>query len=199
MALKSKKTFRSKLNWKLLSVTAIFAIVILVAVLELTNTIYIFHDRKAISGTIPSTSNISSIVPTKDSNDGSKNDDSSGDIKSASNDKSDTATSGSTVALKDPQGTFVSNHTPSLSKTETLKEHSVCVTTAGANCYITFSMADIEKTLKSTVAGSDGAANWDWDISEAGLTAGSWKITATASSGGKSVSTTDTLQLVVSP
>ncbi len=112
-----------------------------------------------------------------------------------SNQKKQTAPTQSNVDVISPYGSFVSNHRPNLSSLS--KMQSVCSTTPGAKCSITFKKNGQTKSLAEQTVGSDGSTTWDWDIVDAGLSVGTWEITATASSGGKTLSTKDTINLEV--
>jgi hypothetical protein len=104
---------------------------------------------------------------------------------------------GSTT-LAAPSGTFVSNHSPSLSDASRAQETSVCNTTPGASCSITFTLGNTTKTLSAKTTDDNGAASWDWTPSSLGLTEGSWKIKATATQGGQTKTSEDSLTLNVS-
>jgi len=101
--------------------------------------------------------------------------------------KSTTATTGATPIV--PSGQFVSNHSPGGSNPTT--EQSVCNTTAGASCYIQFTKDSIVKKLDSQVTDANGTTIWNWDVKAAGLTAGSWHISAVATLNGQAVSAQD--------
>jgi hypothetical protein len=111
------------------------------------------------------------------------------------------SSSSSAAVIKDPPtGTFVSNHHPSLAGTSRpSSEQSTCVTVPGATCYIQFTKGDIVKTLPTKTADSDGSVIWNWDVSTAGFTEGTWKITAVAQAGGKTFEATDSMNLEVQP
>lgn len=107
---------------------------------------------------------------------------------------------GHSTNLVAPSGTFVSNHRPSLSGSPLLKsEESVCNTTPGASCYILFMKDGIAKQLDPQTADASGSTSWSWDIGQAGLTEGSWKITAVATLNGQTLSSDDSLTLDVQP
>lgn len=104
------------------------------------------------------------------------------------------------TTLTPPSGTFVSNHRPSLSGSDLLKhEESVCNTAPGATCYILFMKDGIVKQLDPQTADSSGSTSWSWDIGQAGLTEGAWKITAVATLNGQTLSADDSLKLEVQP
>ena len=169
---------------------------LIVLVLELTNVTHIFHHQKAVTSSIPSSSET-----------GAKNKSSAQASPPSSGQPNANKTSGSqngnfsTAALVAPSGTFVSNHRPSLSGAGGVPsgEQSVCNTTPGANCTITFTNGGIIKTLAAQVVSSGGFTSWTWDVKQAGLTQGSWQITATATLNGQSQSTNDSLALEVQP
>jgi hypothetical protein len=101
--------------------------------------------------------------------------------------------------LAAPSGTFVSNHSPSLSDSSRAQETSVCITTPGASCFIQFTLNGTTKTLDARTADENGAASWDWTPSSLGLTQGSWSIKATATRNSTTKSSQDSLTLNVSP
>jgi len=104
----------------------------------------------------------------------------------------------SDVTLVAPFGSFVSNHYPGKNGSPTT-EQSVCNTTAGATCYLQFTKDGVTKKLDAKVADSSGSAFWEWNVKDAGFTAGSWQITAVATLNGQTKSTTDQINLEVSP
>jgi hypothetical protein len=196
MAKRSKKPKSNSPKRKLLALgLTILVLALVIAILEISNTTYIFHKRKAVSGTILSTSPANNAPIAAGQAD--KKPPSSG--SSADTSKSSTAVSDSNAPLIAPYGSFVSNHHPSLSGAGGVpsQEESVCTTTPGATCYMTFTQNGVVKTLKSQVADSKGSVFWDWDVNKSGFTTGSWSITATASLNGVTKSTNDSLELVV--
>lgn len=188
---------RSKLK---LVLSILLVIVLLLIGLELTNKTYIFHKRKAISGTIR-TSTIDSGS--------SQAEQSSANNAAGSTKLSDKTGTGPTQAPSNPSsakleaspyGTFVSNHHPSLSgKDHPSSEQSVCVTSQGVTCYIEFRNGDVVKSLPKQTTNAEGSTSWSWDVKEAGFTTGTWKITVIAGSNGKQLSTTDQINLEVAP
>ncbi|HVC36219.1 MAG TPA: hypothetical protein VNE40_02130 [Candidatus Dormibacteraeota bacterium] len=176
--------------------------IIAVAGLELTNTTHFFHKQKATSGIIPSTS--SSNTTKSAASSGSKTTSSSPPTTAATptapqGPEAQTPTSSSTGLIA-PFGTFVSNHSPSLSGTSSpSQELSTCNTTPGASCYIEFTQQGVVKTLKSQVADSNGVVSWTWNVNQAGFTTGTWQITAVASLNGQTKDTSDQLNLQVQP
>ncbi len=118
---------------------------------------------------------------------------------------SSTAPSGAKVGdsggmLVAPTGNFVSNHRPNLSGSPAPNSMtSVCNTSPSASCRITFANGSTTKALPDQTTDAGGATYWYWKLQDIGLTAGSWKITATSSLGGNSLSSTDPASLEVSP
>lgn len=115
----------------------------------------------------------------------------------------DNKNNGGTAAptkLLAPSGNFVSNHHPNLSGSPAPSTiTSVCTTTPGGMCQITFSKNGVTKTLPSQMTDRGGSTYWnDWSLQTYQLTAGSWQVTATASLNGQTQSTTDALMLEVS-
>ena len=108
--------------------------------------------------------------------------------------------SGPAGELVAPSGTFVSNHRPNISGRPTPNtESSICITTPNVQCDISFVSATMTKSLGVKTTDASGVASWSWSIDSVGLTAGTWTITAKASSGDKALETNDTLSLEVSP
>jgi hypothetical protein len=99
-----------------------------------------------------------------------------------------------------PFGTFVSNHQPNLSGSPAPNSmQSVCQTTPGAVCKISFNQVTTTKSLDPKVTDSNGIASWSWRLQDVGLTQGTWEIAATASSADQSQTTTDSIKLTVGP
>lgn len=178
----------------------IVAAIIVLAVLEATNTTHLLHKQKATSGVIPSSSNQPSGSSSQNSAGGSSKTAPNTDTAGSPSSKDTNPTKTSNGPLVAPFGSFVSNHRPSLSGTGGVpsEEQSVCNTTPGAQCYITFTSGGVVKTLEAKTADSQGAVYWSWDVKTAGFTEGSWTINATASLNGQTNSTKDSLSLVVS-
>lgn len=108
------------------------------------------------------------------------------------------STSGSN--LKTPSGTFVSNHSPSISnKDVSSSEQSICNTTPGASCEIRLTKDNDTKVLASQLADNNGNVYWSWDVKSAGLSTGKWTITVEAKLGDTTLTATDQLSLDVKP
>jgi len=126
---------------------------------------------------------------------------SSGSSSSSGSQKSGSSGSGgSSAVLIAPSGSFVSNHHPSLSGSPAPNTvTSVCNTTPGATCQITFTMDSVTKSLPSQTVDSGGSTYWtNWKLQDVGLTAGSWKVNAIASLNGQTKTASDAMSLVVS-
>jgi hypothetical protein len=131
----------------------------------------------------------------------SGNQQSSGSSSNSGSQKTGSSGSGGTSAvLIAPSGSFVSNHHPNLSGSPAPNTvTSVCNTTPGASCQITFTMDSVTKSLPSQTADSGGSTYWtNWKLQGVGLTAGSWKVTATATLNGQTKTASDAMSLVVS-
>lgn len=89
---------------------------------------------------------------------------------------------GSGEPLREPTGTFLSSHR--LSQTGSGvpdRARSVCNTTAGATCTITFTRDGVTRQLPPRTTDALGTAEWDWSVSELGLQVGHWDVQVTAS------------------
>jgi hypothetical protein len=111
---------------------------------------------------------------------------------------SNTVNTSSTLLI--PTGDFVSNHNPNLSGSPSPNTMtSVCDTTPGATCSISFYENAVVKSLPSHIVDSSGSTYWiNWKLQDIGLTAGSWKIQAIATMNGQSKTADDATRLTVS-
>ncbi|MGH7142171.1 MAG: hypothetical protein ACREF5_01710 [Candidatus Saccharimonadales bacterium] len=111
--------------------------------------------------------------------------------------------SGSTTneSLLMPMGDFVSDHHPNLSGSPAPNTiTSVCNTTPGASCIISFTSNGDTKSLPSQITNSDGSAYWNnWTLQSIGLTVGTWQIQATANLNGQNKTAFDAMDLKISP
>lgn len=102
------------------------------------------------------------------------------------------------VNLTAPTGDFVSNHHPNLDGDPAPSAiTSVCTTTPGAKCQITFTKDGITKSLPNETTDRGGSAYWNWKLSDIGLSTGMWQVKAIATLGSQTQSTTDALVLEV--
>lgn len=196
---KVRKIIRKKSFWAAL----VILVVAVIAVLELTNTTYIFHKKTAPS-TIPVKESKSTSSDSKKSSSSSSSNKSSGSVSNqaetpAQNTKVPSSTGGSTSSnldLVEPYGNFVSNHTPGQHGSST-QEQSTCNSTPGASCYIQFtntSTGQVSK-LPAHPIESNGSTLWLWDANT--LTSGQWTVKAVASLNGQTKTATDSIKLVV--
>ena len=118
----------------------------------------------------------------------------------STNDNNTNPDSNSSAELLMPFGNFISNHHPNLSGSPAPNvESSVCNTTSGASCAITFTMNGITKSLSPETTDKGGAAYWSWTLQQVGLTEGTWKIQAVATLGDQTKTASDAMDLVVGP
>lgn len=186
----------------------IVALALILGVLEVTDTTHFFHKTQ------PPVSRITAHTDTMGSNTGNNQKGEPSGSTTSSNtaepststeqedNKSDSGGGNNQVLLApDPSNGFVSNHHPNLSghpAPATLT--SVCTTTPGARCTITFTKDGVTKSLPTQTTDRGGSAYWnDWSLQSIGLTAGSWQIKAVATLGSQTEAATDSMDLVVSP
>lgn len=168
-------------------------IIVVIAVLELTNTTHIFHKQK-VPPVIPAHTNNGHPISNSQASSPTSN--------STSNTNATSESPPPSVAnhtIVTPFGNFVSNHFPGQNGTST-SEASVCNTSPGATCYIKFTnTATGENTqLTPQTADAQGYTSWYWDVSkDAHLSSGKWRITAVATLGNQTKSTDDALNMVI--
>lgn len=104
--------------------------------------------------------------------------------------------SGTNTTLLKPWGNFISNHFPGQNDTSNA-ETSTCNTTPGAICYISFVNGSQKRYLEKKVADANGAVIWNWDVKQAGFSAGSWEVSAIATLNGQELISKDSLQLKI--
>ena len=190
MARKSKK-------FKFTKKTAL----LLAAFLLLVVLFFVFHHSKKTTSTIP----VASPVATVKSSGDKQSSNSKADSSTSANNTTPQSTSAPTSSVSstppaNPSGSFVINHSPNLGGSpNSSKEQSTCITTPGAACYIEFAKDNDIKRLPAQTTDSSGAAVWEWDINDAGLSEGSWTVTAVASLNGQTRSTADHLTLEIKP
>lgn len=102
------------------------------------------------------------------------------------------------VTLLEPSGPFVNNHRPKLDGSATESQmQSVCNTTPGASCQISFTKDGTTRTLPAQTTDSGGATYWSWKLQDIGLTEGSWQVKATATLNGQTKEASDALNLEI--
>ncbi|HKU19074.1 MAG TPA: hypothetical protein VJP80_07465 [Candidatus Saccharimonadales bacterium] len=200
----AKRPRRRKILSPLLIGVALVALVVVMVALEATNTTHLFHSAPvAKTATIPTTQQSPSSSKDKSSSSSSSSSsNSTTDNVAGSANKGDGDTGNGTPTTQSgdppetPSGTFISNHTPSLSGSPyPSQEQSVCNTTPGASCQIVFTKDDLTRSLPTQTTNSDGSALWTWDVNAAGFTEGTWNATVTATLNGKTATATDTLKV----
>lgn len=148
------------------------------------------HGQLTKSGVIKTTDTESSNSTA--SGTGSANQTSTTGIKATGGKDVDSPPAGSELLV--PSGNFVSSHSISL---ETANEESVCLTSPGASCSITFTKNGITKTLPAQTTDNTGATVWHWNAKDSGLTEGNWHIAATATLGDQKKTVNDLQDLTV--
>ena len=155
---------------------------------------FLYNSIKAPTPTtsIPSTSQEDDI---KSVEKGVSAKDSSSATSSSTNDKQGDTTTSTQTSVNTPTGNFVSSH---MINSSTGSLESICTTSLGATCEITFRKGDTMLTLGKKEVDNNGTATWIWTPGSIALTSGSWEITATATIGDKTSTAIDPLKLDVS-
>ena len=118
--------------------------------------------------------------------------------KDSPGDKNPVPTLSPSVTPQKPTGTFVSNHHPNLGNSPAPSAmNSTCTTTAGSSCTITFTKGETTLSLSSKQADVNGSVSWSWNLHDINLTEGDWTVSAIATNGDKSSTTTDPMLLEV--
>jgi hypothetical protein len=153
-----------------------------IAVLELTNTTHWFHKK---------------IIYPRTASQDTKGE---APAREDQTPPADQKSSGQTAKLVEPYGNFVSNHHPNLDGSPAPSVmQSICTTTPGALCTISFTKDGVTKSLPEQRTDSGGAAYWNWNLQDVGLSEGSWQIQAKATLGSQTASAQDAINLEVSP
>lgn len=186
-----KPGMRKGLSKRLVIVATLLLVVIVMAALEITGVTHIFHKKTPAVVSGGSFNTKGEPKQTKSAAQG-------GAVGSSSVSSSKSASVSATLIT--PSGDFVSNHHPNLSGSPAPNlESSVCTTTPGATCTISFTMGGTTKSLETRTADSNGSVFWDWKLQDIDLTTGTWKIQAAASLNGQTKTASDAIDLVVSP
>lgn len=200
---------KSKQSWftkkKIVILAVILGVLIgAIIVLEKTDTTHLFHSGNRGFVTQKNSPGRTAGSDTKGETDSSTTPTNSGSSSTGqespeqNKDKDSDTTTPTNAELKDPTGTFVSNHHPNLSGNPAPNEiQSVCVTTSGAYCEITFTKDGITKSLPKQLTDRGGAAYWTWKLQDIGLTKGTWKIQAKATLGSQTKTADDAATLEV--
>lgn len=180
------------------TVLAVIVVLIgIVAVLEATNTTYFFHDKKP-SYNSPTAGPATKGIPDSEQGQDNKTNDSSNDSSNSDDDaKHPTAPVDTNANLTEPTGNFISTHTIALGTNPQME--SICNTTAGASCKITFTNGSTTKSLSAQNTDRGGATYWAWKPKDSNinLTPGTWTVTAVAQLGSQTKTTVDATKLEV--
>jgi hypothetical protein len=158
------------------------------------------YAHKSDSGTKPQTVNPSPQQTQKEAQDAAqssgngtqKTSSVGGSLQGNGTPGSGSGSSASGPAPAAPTGDFVSAHTVSSSAPVS----SVCNSTPGASCTITFANGSTTKSLTAQTVGSNGSTSWNWTAGSL-LGSGTWTVTAVATLNGKTSSATDATNLTV--
>lgn len=185
MIKQSTKKSRKKAVLVILSIVILFAIF---AILELKGRAHTLKQTKSpqlipVSAVQTPSQTVTNTV-SKETNTPSTN--------TASN--TQTQTNGSITLVK-PYGIFVSTHKPN----STGQILSTCNTSPSTSCTIEFTKGSETKKLPDQITSGDGTTSWLWNVSQAGLSVGSWQIKVIASLNNQSLSTVDQTNLEVQP
>ncbi len=165
--------------------------------LELTNTTHIFHKQAVQAPSANQNTKGEPVEPTSTTSADKGSTPSTTTENPAANpdNPKDMTGGGSPTTLIAPSGNFVSAHkVPSNAAIA-----SVCNTTSGASCKITFTSNGVTKSLTAETTDKGGSAYWNgWTPTSIGLTPGSWTIEAVATLGSQTQSAKDALTLEVS-
>lgn len=174
-----------------------------VGALEYTNTTYWFHKRPITHETQKNTPNRTIGENTKGegtSSNTSTNPSTQTQPNTSTTDQnakspSDTPTD---TTLATPTGPFVNSHGVKVDSAPNTQQ-SVCVTTSGATCEIIFTNGSTTRSLGAQMTDRGGATYWTWSPQSAGLSVGTWKITAKAVLGSQTKTASDSTNLEVTP
>lgn len=190
-------TYRSNNFWRRLMRKRML-IILLALVLILAVWWYLERPSHKTTLTIPTSSSTTGVQPSgasQSKNQSATNSSTSPSLPTKSSNIASTTTN-TNQPLIDPWGNFVSNHKPGQDGSGTA-ETSVCNTTPGASCYIKFTNGSLTRTLDTKTADINGSIIWNWDVSSAGFTSGSWHISAVASLGDQTKTVNDSQALVI--
>jgi hypothetical protein len=162
----------SKIVWALIGLAVIIGVVVAIVLLQ--------HKPSRPAGNVkelkPSSGSSSAGATPTNNNTSSKDQNPAGSTAQPSS-----------TPPRAPSGNFVSNHKAG----PLAQELSLCTTTPGATCSITFTNGSTTKTLEKKQTDNSGGAFWNWTPQSLGLAAGSWQVTAAATLNNQSVTTPD--------
>ena len=195
--IETRKTIRKRRNQRVYILMAFICLIVAGLVLTIHN--HLFSQKKAVPGIIIVAPNPQAVKSSTITN--TNKAPSPSITKNPTTQQTTTkdyiATNNGSLSI--PYGTFVSNHAPTISGAgNRSSEESVCITSPGVECIISFSLNGVTRSLPAQKTDNSGSAYWTWDISSAGLTVGSWSISATATLNGQSKAAYDSLKLEVS-
>jgi hypothetical protein len=168
---------RKKSRKYLYLVTALFVIIIVMAILELTNTTHIFHKQNTPVATTGNSLTKGEQSTNKNTTPSTSN------ATNTNGSKTSTGTASSNQApLSAPWGTFANVNKATLNETM----ESSCNTVPGANCQITFTSGNLTESLSTKTSDSGGAVYWSWTPSSIGLSPGTWHEAMKATLGSQS-------------
>ncbi len=192
MTVYPKNRKKSGLNKKALLAICVVLVVGALVVLEASNITHLFHHQAIVHPTASQSTKgeqaIPSNAPPGTSTTATNNSAQAGDDKN-------NGSTGSSATLLVPSGNFVSAHHITLAAPIS----SVCNTTPGAACTISFIKAGVTKSLTIETTDRGGSAYWNWKAQDIGLTSGTWSITAVATLNGQTKSASDAQDMEVSP
>ena len=186
---------------RLLGISSVVLVLIAtVILLERANVTHLFHDAapKALPVTAsPDTKGEPSTSQTASNSDKSSQNSSTPTTSSQPGDQKSSSSGSTGGTLLSPAGDFVSAH-KNVPSSASLS--SVCNTTAGATCKISFTSTNgTVKSLDSQTTDRGGSTYWNsWSPKAIGLTTGSWTVQAIASLNGQTKTSSDALPLEVS-
>lgn len=197
----NKKSFNKKRVIILVSV--VVGLLLILGILEKTGVTNFVHMPKekattASEYTKGETSNSSNSKTSQNTDKNSNTDSTAANTQGDVGSEEKTTNGSTSTTLIAPSGDFVSDYQPNLSNSPHPNTvNSVCNTTPGAQCMITFTMGSTTKSLPKTTADAGGSVYWTWKLQDIGLTAGTWKIQAVATLSGKTATTNSPLSLEV--
>lgn len=169
------------------------------AALELSGTTHFLHEKKPSYNNPtagPATKGIPNDEQQADKNGGQNNGGTTGNPSSDPKHPIEPVPDG--TPLTDPTGNFISTHSFFLSANPQME--SICNTTPGATCKITFTNGNTTKSLATQVTDRGGATYWAWKPKDSNinLTPGTWTVAAVVQLGTQTKTATDATTLEVS-
>jgi len=187
-----RPTIRRKAFWGL-----VVLVVVIIAVLELTNTTHLFHKKTFVPAPTNNANTKGEGAPAATTPGSTYKNPSAGNqtTNQGAPSNTDNSTGNASGPLEPITGNLVSSHHVTVNTTL----QSVCNTSAGASCTISFTKDGVTKALAAQTTDEGGSTYWAWQPKDIGLDAGSWTIAAKATLGSQTQTSTDALQLEVSP